>query len=714
MDLWYILSGQEISESSIMVSQILFLLLVTSAVFMLGFGLYSRRYTTNPATVPYQLLMYFAAGWSLTYALELSSPTLPVKIFLHNVKFIFLPFLSVFELWLVLTFLRRENWVSGWRFGLLCIIPSLATLLALSSPLHSFFRYNFELIQAGEFSVLKYAPGPFLQIYLIYSYILIFLAFFLLVFIRDETHRIYLKQRIMLALALFLPVIIAFSYDVGLRFIPGVNPAPAFFWVMGILYSIALFRYKLFDIIPIARSTVIDGMGMPMIVLNNEEKIVDINPAAASLLDISKSTLGKSLKTCASTWPELVSFASSQFRGRQEIIRKGEEQDFFYEARMDTIYSDSSEAEGKVILLTDITLQKNLEEELRESERRWKSLIDGAPFPIVIIRSSDNIILLVNYRTVEQFQIPAEELIGSPSNRFYGDISIRNMITEQLKTKSHVDDVLMEMKTHDGRMLWVYASVRMITYLGNDAYFVSFADITQRKMLEDTLMQKNADLEMISHSLETTNKKLNLLSSITRHDILNQVQIILFLTDMSYPLSEEEIKQNMAMILEAGKGVQELIEFTAEYQSLGQTKPGWQDISEICADPLIIRMISGISYRIPDVQILIFADPLLKKVFFNLVENSIRHGKTVQSISVSFERKNDEFLLIYEDDGCGVPNEEKEKIFTRGFGMNTGLGLFFIREILDITGLSIRECGIPGEGVRFEINIPEGKYKIDG
>lgn len=189
------------------------------------------------------------------------------------------------------------------------------------------------------------------------------------------------------------------------------------------------------------------------------------------------------------------------------------------------------------------------------------------------------------------------------------------MITEQLKTKSHVDDVLMEMKTHDGRMLWVYASVRMITYLGNDAYFVSFADITQRKMLEDTLMQKNADLEMISHSLETTNKKLNLLSSITRHDILNQVQIILFLTDMSYPLSEEEIKQNMAMILEAGKGVQELIEFTADAQSLGQTKPGWQDISEICADPLIIRMISGISYRVPDVQILIFADPLLKKVF---------------------------------------------------------------------------------------------------
>ncbi|WP_369694932.1 ATP-binding protein [Methanospirillum hungatei] len=483
---------------------------------------------------------------------------------------------------------------------------------------------------------------------------------------------------------------------------------------MGILYSIALFRYKLFDLVPIVRSTVIDRMGMPMIVLNNEEKIVDINPAAVRLLDAIQSPVGISLKTCASAWPELVSFASGDFQGRQEIIRKEKDQNFNYEARIDLLYSDSGDIEGKVLLLTDITLQKKLEEELRESERRWKSLIDGAPFPIVIIRSSDNTILLVNSRAIEQFQVPADDLIGSQTDRFYGDISVRNPIIDLLNTKNAVDDVLMELKTEKKGSFWVYASVRKITYMGVDAYFVSFADITQRKLLEDTLQQKNSDLEMLSHSLETTNKKLNLLSSITRHDILNQVQIILLLSDMPVPLSEEEIKQNMAMIYEAGKGVQELIEFTAEYQSLGQTKPGWQNISEICTNPHIIRMVSGIAYRIPDVRILIFADTMLNKVFFNLVENSIRHGKTVQSISVSFEKRNDGFILIYEDDGCGVPYEEKEKIFSRGFGKNTGLGLFFIREILDITGLSIQECGIPGKGVRFEIGVPEGKYRIDG
>lgn len=167
------------------------------------------------------------------------------------------------------------------------------------------------------------------------------------------------------------------------------------------------------------------------------------------------------------------------------------------------------------------------------------------------------------------------------------------------------------------------------------------------------------------------------------------------------------------MILDAAKSIQQLIQFTAEYQSLGQTKPEWQNIIEILTEPLIIRMVSGIAYHIPDTHMFIFADPLLRKVFYNFIENPIRHGGKINTISISFKEETDGGMLVYEDDGCGVPYDEKEKIFHRGVGKNTGLGLFFIREILVITSLSIRECGIPGKGVRFEIYIPEGKYRIE-
>ncbi|MEI6842441.1 MAG: ATP-binding protein, partial [Methanomicrobiales archaeon] len=67
--------------------------------------------------------------------------------------------------------------------------------------------------------------------------------------------------------------------------------------------------------------------------------------------------------------------------------------------------------------------------------------------------------------------------------------------------------------------------------------------------------------------------------------------------------------------------------------------------------------------------------------------------------------------ITWEDDGTGVSAGEKEKIFERGFGKNTGFGLFLVREILDITSITIRETGEPGQGARFEITVPDGKYR---
>jgi len=69
---------------------------------------------------------------------------------------------------------------------------------------------------------------------------------------------------------------------------------------------------------------------------------------------------------------------------------------------------------------------------------------------------------------------------------------------------------------------------------------------------------------------------------------------------------------------------------------------------------------------------------------------------------------------VCEDDGDGVASGEKEKIFERGFGKNTGLGLFLSREILSITGIMIRETGVPGKGARFEMTVHEGSLRQTG
>jgi signal transduction histidine kinase len=109
----------------------------------------------------------------------------------------------------------------------------------------------------------------------------------------------------------------------------------------------------------------------------------------------------------------------------------------------------------------------------------------------------------------------------------------------------------------------------------------------------------------------------------------------------------------------------------------------------------------------------IYADPMLEKVFFNLLDNSINHGERVTEIRVSSHQSGSDLIVVWEDNGIGIAPEDKDQIFDRGFGKNTGLGLFLVREILSLTGITIRENGEPGQGARFEIVVPQGAYEID-
>ena len=108
----------------------------------------------------------------------------------------------------------------------------------------------------------------------------------------------------------------------------------------------------------------------------------------------------------------------------------------------------------------------------------------------------------------------------------------------------------------------------------------------------------------------------------------------------------------------------------------------------------------------------IFADPLFEKVIYNLIDNAIKHGETITEISFYNLETPEELIIVCEDNGVGIPADAKEKIFRREYYKNSGLGLFLSREILAITGLTIEETGKPGKGARFEIHVPEGKFRI--
>jgi signal transduction histidine kinase len=208
------------------------------------------------------------------------------------------------------------------------------------------------------------------------------------------------------------------------------------------------------------------------------------------------------------------------------------------------------------------------------------------------------------------------------------------------------------------------------------------------------------------------NKKLTLLSGITRHDILNQLTAMQGFLELSRQANtgtpgEEFVKRE----LETAKIIGNLIGFTKEYEDLGQDKPEWIKAERIIHSLSETMDHHGIAVKSDLGELELFADPMLKRVFGNLMDNALRHGEHVTAITITAAPTDTALSIGWEDDGVGVPDSDKERIFERGFGKNTGLGLFLAREILSLTGITIRENGCYGTGARFEMLVPAGSYR---
>jgi signal transduction histidine kinase len=224
-------------------------------------------------------------------------------------------------------------------------------------------------------------------------------------------------------------------------------------------------------------------------------------------------------------------------------------------------------------------------------------------------------------------------------------------------------------------------------------------DITEHKKAEEALRQAH--------------KKLHLLTGITRHDISNQLMALNgFVGLLHKKVTDPALETYFTRITEANRLMTAMIAFTREYEKIGVHAPVWQAPAAV-VDEAATGILPGqivLTNSLPR-TLEIFADPLIVKVFFNLLDNSIRHGQRVTEINVSSHTDNENLVLVWEDNGIGIEREDKEQIFERGFGKNTGLGMFLVREILSLTGIVIRETGEPFVGARFEMTVPRGAYR---
>jgi PAS domain S-box-containing protein len=339
--------------------------------------------------------------------------------------------------------------------------------------------------------------------------------------------------------------------------------------------------------------------------------------------------------------------------------------------------------------------------ELLESEARYRNVVeDQTEFICRFLPDGSHI--FVNGAYCRYFGKSREEIIG---HRFSPDIPGEDLPLLKVHMASITPDHPVQTVEHrirmpGGEIRWQQWSDRAV--FDRDGRVTEFQsvgrDITDRKRTEQALSEAN--------------KKLTLLSGITRHDILNQLTGLEgYLELLDTKVTDPEARTLVHQALQSGEVIRDQILFTQQYEDIGIQSPRWQNVAasvlkvcrdgrfrHVCIDPSLDGME-------------IFADPLVKLVFSNLFENARMHGGTVTKIQVSRKNTPEGAEIVVADDGKGIPPAEKQKIFEKGFGSHTGLGLYLAREILSITGLSIQETGEYSHGARFAIRVPAGMFR---
>jgi PAS domain S-box-containing protein len=356
-------------------------------------------------------------------------------------------------------------------------------------------------------------------------------------------------------------------------------------------------------------------------------------------------------------------------------------------------------------------------EALRESYRQLSDVISRLPDATFVV-DKDGWVIFWNAAMEQLTGIRSEEIIGRGQYEYaiplYGEkrpLLLDFILNPTLDPAEYYPDM-----TRSGATLMVEAylsaTIHGPLYLSTVASplydakgtiigaIESIRDISARKRVEQALMK--------------TNEKLNLLSSITRHDIRNRITVLFGILPLVKRMSSSpDMSEMLEMLEKAAYAIRDQIEFTRDYQDMGVHAPEWRDAGELLDRVSHQGLLSGVRLENELHGLLLYADPLLERVFYNLVDNAIRHGGDLHLITASYEPDTGGILIVFADDGGGIPADLKETIFERGYGKNTGLGLFLVREILSITGISIQEKGTPGSGARFEILIPGGCFRIE-
>jgi PAS domain S-box-containing protein len=372
---------------------------------------------------------------------------------------------------------------------------------------------------------------------------------------------------------------------------------------------------------------------------------------------------------------------------------------------------------GAQVIVRDVSERKNAEKLTQENQRKFEQLFIANPEAAVYVDPNERV-LDANPRFTELFGYSLDEVKG----RFLDDFVVpedRKQEALMLAQKGREGYVYHETarKNKDGSLIRVTISSAPIVLQGQHlGDIVLYKDITERKKAEEERCEATEKIHMM-------NEKLRVVGGLTRHDVRNKLSTI---TGNTYLLRKQlgdnkEVLEKLRDMETAVSQVTRILDFTKNYEMLGVEELTYIDVQKSVNEAVqLFSDLKGVRVLNECDGLTVLSDSLLRQLFYNLIDNSLKYGEKLTQIRIHYEKSENQLRLVYEDDGVGISKDNKAKLFNEGFttGKGSGYGLYLTRRIMEVYGWTIEENGEPGKGARFAMTVPRmntsgrDKYKI--
>lgn len=657
------------------------LLLLVAGLSSAGLALYAWRRTTATWTLAYVAMMTTAAGWTLSYLLLLISTDLATKLFWTNVALTISNTVGVSWLAFTMLYTNRVRHFTKNQILWLLALPTVCTLLSYTNQWHLLYRITTRIFQSGPFLLLEHQDGAARYVVVLYTYGLILFGLGLLLQAAVRWEQPFRGQAFLLLMAALVPLVANVITEFDLLPLPGIDFTPFTFNVTGTLMGWGLFRYRMFTIIPVARDAVIESMSDGVIVLDSQNRVVDSNPAARSLLGLStQAIIGQPAAVIFQPWVQIARRYQDALHVHEEISLEQAEGEQHFDLRISPLTDPRGRFSGRLVVIRDISDRVRTERALRASEeanrqqaadiarlyaevqrekRYFEALVQNSPAAVVTIDRRYRIISW-NVSAARLFGYQEAEVLGQNIDDLIArsDIIRQDALTrtQELAAQGQVDRIIAQRNRKDGTVVDVEGLGVPIMLDGDHlGYFLIYHDISElqraRRQAEAANEAKSAFLANMSHELRTP---LNAIIGFTR--IVRRKAAP---TD-GLPLLPDKQVENLDKVLVSAEHLLGLINTILD---IAKIEAGRMDVTpttfdlgnliQLClttTQPLLKPGVQLASTCAPDLPLLHTDQDKLRQILLNLLSNAAKFTHAGQiAVRVS--------LLDGQDQKLGRPEE---------------------------------------------------------